>query len=72
MEFEFETFNFDLQELLKAFSSEETSMCRLFAVINDNPTRSIYNALLTSAITYILYSSTGEQRPLIDYLFKVT
>lgn len=57
-------------ELLKAFSSEETSMCRLFAVINDNPTRTIYNALLTSAITYILYSSTGEQRPLIDYLFK--
>jgi hypothetical protein len=59
-------------ELLRTLSSEDTSLTKLFEAVYADPTRSNYNASLSTMISYILYSKTGEQRPLITYLLKVS
>lgn len=65
----------DLQthnELLKAFSCEETSLKRFFEVFEANPSMTIFNTLLTTMVLHILWSQTAEETPLLAYLIDVS
>ncbi|KAI1727996.1 SIT4 phosphatase-associated protein domain-containing protein [Ditylenchus destructor] len=57
-------------ELLKTFSSEETHLDKLFHAVAENSKRSVFNTQLTNLVLYILYSSTGSQKQLMDFLIR--
>uniref|UniRef100_A0A914HG28 Uncharacterized protein n=1 Tax=Globodera rostochiensis TaxID=31243 RepID=A0A914HG28_GLORO len=57
-------------ELLRAFSAPSDPLRQLFESVKATPTRSIFNAQLTTFIMHILYSTTGEQKPLIDFVIR--
>ncbi|KAI1727286.1 SIT4 phosphatase-associated protein [Ditylenchus destructor] len=57
-------------ELLKTFASKETHLDKLFYAVAENPKRSIFNTQLTNLVLYVLYSSTGSQKQLMDFLIK--
>jgi len=56
-------------ELVKTLSTEETSLSKFFDAVEARPNNSIFNRLLINFISHILYSSTGGEKPLINYLF---
>ncbi|KAL3088343.1 hypothetical protein niasHT_023903 [Heterodera trifolii] len=57
-------------ELLRAFSVPSDPLRQFFESVKVKPTRSIFNAQLITLILHILYSSTGEQKPLIDFVIR--